>query len=347
MKRLIPVILAMLMLFSACGKQTEPSAESATPGTVSEEPSPEAVTNPLTGEKITDDRGDIRPYAVMLNNIKVALPQCGVSKADILYEVLAEGNITRMEGIFTSLDDIGAIGSMRSARPYYITVAQSYDAIFVHAGGSDQAYSDIETKKINDIDGVRGSYADTYFYRDKTRQKYGVEHSLFTTGDKLETCTKELGYPTAHDGTFDYGLTFSDSADLGSAASPAATVNVSFGGIKDTSFTYHSDTGCYTGAEYGSDFIDGTTQQAVNFKNLVVLFAETTILDDYGRRAVDLIGTGEGYFMVNGQSVPITWNHSSERDPFVYELADGTPVTFGVGKSYIAIVPTGSNITMN
>ena len=347
MKKLIPVIMTMLILFSACGKQTEPSADSATPETVSEEPSPEAVTNPLTGEKITADRSDVRPYAVMLNNIKVALPQCGVSKADILYEILAEGNITRLEGIFTSLDGIGAMGSMRSARPYYITVAQAYDAIFVHAGGSDQAYSDIETKKINDIDGVRGSYANTYFYRDKTRQKYGIEHSLFTTSDKLEACAKELGYRTTHDGTFDYGLTFSDSVDLGTSASPAEKVNVSFGGIKDTSFTYHSDTGCYTGAEYGSDYIDGTTQETVKFKNLVVLFAETKFVDDYGRRAVDLIGTGKGNFVVNGKSVPITWSHSSEKAPFVYELEDGTPVTFGVGKSYIAIVPTGSNITMN
>ncbi len=83
----------------------------------------------------------------------------------------------------------------------------------------------------------------------------------------------------------------------------------------------------------------------MKFKNLVVLFAETKFVDDYGRRAVDLIGTGSGYFMVNGKSVPITWSHSSEKAPFVYTLADGTPVTFGIGRSYIAIVPTGSAIT--
>lgn len=346
MKKLIPFLLAMTLILSACGRQTAPSADSSTPETVADTPSPETLKNPLTGEEVSADRSDVRPYAVMLNNIKVALPQCGVSNCDILYEVLAEGNITRLEGIFTSLDGVGAIGSMRSARPYYITVAQAYDAIYVHAGGSDQAYSDISTKKIDDIDGVRGSYANTCFYRDKSRQKYGVEHSMFTTGEKVLACTKELGYSTTHDGAFDYGLTFADSVDLGASASPAEKVNVSFGGIKDTSFTYHSDTGYYTGAEYGSDYIDGTTQEAVKFKNLVVLFAETTFVDDYGRRAVDLIGTGLGYFMVNGKSVPITWSHSSEKAPFIYELADGTPVTFGVGKSYIAVVPTGSEITM-
>lgn len=346
MKKMLPLLLALTLLFSACGKlptaSEAPSAETA-----SETPSPELLKNPLTGEAVEKDRSTVRPYAVMLNNIQVALPQCGVSGVDILYEVLAEGNITRLEGIFTDLSGIEAIGSMRSARPYYISISQAYDAIFVHAGGSDQAYSDISSKKIDDIDGVRGAYADTYFYRDKSRQKYGIEHSLFTTGDKLIACAKQLGYQEDHDGSFDYGLTFSDSVDLGTAAASAASVNVSFGGIKDTSFSYHSDTGYYTGKEYNTDYIDGTTQSAVDFKNLLVLFADTRIIDDYGRRAVDLVGSGTGYFMVNGKSVPITWSRSSEEEPFVYELEDGTPVTFGIGKSYIAVVPTGSKITMS
>jgi hypothetical protein len=346
MKKLLPLLLAVTLLLTACGKLPQTS-EATTSETATETPSPETLKNPLTGETVDSDRSSVRPYAVMLNNINVALPQCGVSQCDILYEVLAEGNITRLEGIFTKLDGVGAIGSMRSARPYYITIAQSYDAIYVHAGGSEQAYSDISSKNINDIDGVRGAYATKYFYRDKTRQKYGIEHSMFTTGEKLLSCTQELGYRTDHDGTFDYGLTFSDSVDLGTETSPAATVNVSFGGIKDTGFSYHSDTGYYTAKEYGSDYIDGTTQTTVNFKNLVVLFADTSIVDDYGRRAVQLVGTGTGYFMVNGKSVPITWSHASESEPFVYEYKDGTPVTFGIGKTYIGVVPTGSNITMS
>ena len=347
MKKLLPLLLAMTLLFSACGKQPEESSTAPATAEVTETSTPELITNPLTGETIDSDRGSVRPYAVMLNNINVALPQCGVSKCDILYEILAEGNITRLEGIFTSLDGVEAIGSMRSARPYYISVAQAYDAIFVHAGGSEQAYSDISSKNINDIDGVRGAYASKCFYRDKSRQKYGIEHSMFTTGEKLLACTKELGYRTDHDGTFDYGMSFSDSVDPGASASPAASVNVSFGGIKDTKFTYNATTGVYNGNEYNQTYIDGTTKSAVDFKNLLVLFADTKIVDDYGRRAVQLVGSGSGYFMVNGKSVPITWSRSSENDPFVYELQDGTPVTFGIGKTYIGVVQTGSTITMS
>ncbi len=353
MKRLFPVILALLMLLTACGKKSAEPTASPEPPTVSAPsaapeptPTPEAITNPLTGEPIEADISDIRPYAVMLNNIKVALPQCGISKADILYEILAEGNITRFEAIFSDINGIGNIGSMRSSRPYYIEVALSYDAIYVHAGGSEQAYTDISAKGVNNIDGVRGAYASTTFYRDPARQKYGIEHSLFTTSDKLLECTNKLGYETKHDGAFDYGLEFTENPDLGSSAASAASVNVSFEGIKDTSFTYHSDTGYYTGAEYGGDLIDGTTNEAVKFKNLLVLYADTKILDDYGRRAVDLDGTGTGHFICNGKTVPIKWSHSGTGSCFKYTLEDGTPLQLGVGKTYIGIVPTGSTITM-
>ncbi|MEA4896516.1 MAG: DUF3048 domain-containing protein [Oscillospiraceae bacterium] len=353
MKKLFPAILALLLLLSACGKESpsaevspEPPSVNAPSATPEPTPTPAAITNPLTGEAISEDISSNRPYAVMLNNISVARPQCGISKADILYEVLAEGNITRFEAIFSDINGVGAIGSMRSSRPYYIELALAYDAIYVHAGGSDQAYSDISSKGVDNIDGVRGAYSGTTFYRDPTRQKYGVEHSLFTTSEKVLACTDSLGYDTTHSGSFDYGLSFTETPDLGSSAASASTVNVSFEGIKDTSFTYHSDTGKYIGAEYGSDIIDGTTNEAVQFKNLLVLYSDGKILDDYGRRAFDLDGTGTGHFIVNGKTIPIKWSHSGTGSCFKYTLEDGTPLELAVGKTYIAIVPTGSTITM-
>ena len=77
-----------------------------------------------------------RPVAVMLNNLKAAQPQLGVSQADIIYEVPAEGGITRMLGVFQTLEGVGDLGSIRSARPYYLELALGHDALFVHAGGS-------------------------------------------------------------------------------------------------------------------------------------------------------------------------------------------------------------------
>lgn len=353
MKKLTLLILSLLLLLSACsptlnGDISEPpSVETSSPKPEpTPEPTPEPIRNPLSGEAISQDISSKRPYAIMINNISVAQPHCGVSGADIIYEVLAEAEITRMLAIYSDIENVGAIGSMRSSRPYYIDIAMSYDAIYVHAGGSEQAYSDISSKGVNNIDGVRGAYGAEIFYRDPTRQQHGTEHSLFTTSDKLLEYTPKLGYASEHDSSYNYGLLFTDEVKMGDSASVASSVNVSFSGLKNTDFTFHPDTGLYTGAQFGSDYIDGNTGEAVNFKNLLVLYADTQIVDDYGRRSVNLVGTGEGHFVCGGLTIPIYWTRSGAGAPFIYAREDGSELELGVGKTYIAVVPTGSTVTI-
>ena len=102
-------------------------------------PEPEPVlpyVNPLTGEGCAQDISQKRPVAVMLNNLKKALPQLGVSQADLIYELPAEGGITRMMAVFQSVEGVGDLGSVRSARDYYVSLARGHDAVFLHAGGS-------------------------------------------------------------------------------------------------------------------------------------------------------------------------------------------------------------------
>ena len=155
MKRIFALVLAVCMI-ALCGCSpdtteetvpTQPSTAPTVPSTVPTQPTVTEPTvtqpteytgkyNPLTGEKIEGD-GLLRPFAVVLNNTKSDLPQYGVSKADILYETLIEGE-TRMLGIYYDvLADSGKfLGTVRSARYYFIQIAQSYDAIYVHNGGS-------------------------------------------------------------------------------------------------------------------------------------------------------------------------------------------------------------------
>jgi hypothetical protein len=59
---------------------------------------------------------------------------------------------------------------------------------------------------------------------------------------------------------------------------------------------------------------------------------------------IDLEGKGTGYYACNGQVIPIKWSRESVYDPFTYTLKDGTPLTFGVGKTYIAIIPTNATV---
>lgn len=353
MKKIIPLLLLLALILVGCSSQPEvseppsqpPATQPPTPEpTPSPTPEPDPFRNPLSGEIVEEEPGNNRPYAVMINNISVALPHVGISRAEIIYEVLAEGEITRMMPVFTDISDVGIIGSMRSARPYYIELALSYDAIYVHAGGSEQAYSDISVKRVDNIDGVRGAYGAEIFYRDPDRMKNGYEHSLFTTSEKLLEYTPILGYEAEHSTPdYDYGLSFSDEIEMKNAL-PASSVIVSFSGLKTTDFTYGSD-GYYIASQYGKELYDAGNDETLRFKNLIVLYARTTILDNEGRRSVELTGTGDGHFICNGEMVDITWGRSGNGEQFSYYLSDGTPLTLGVGKTYIGIVPTGSVIT--
>ena len=184
-KRLVPLLL-LLGLLPACSGGGDLPEETATPtptpvAEVTAEPSPtpyDGPVSPLSGLPIGEEWLNRRPVAIMLNNLKEALPQMGQSQADIIYEVPAEGGITRMLAVYQSVEGVGKIGSIRSARPYYLELALGHDAIFIHAGGSEDAYTRISQWGVAALDGVQGPYLSNQengnlMWRDPERKKGG------------------------------------------------------------------------------------------------------------------------------------------------------------------------------
>lgn len=360
MKRYISFLLALVVLMGlfACTSHPEKPEETPAPSeavtptptpkptpspTPEPTPTPVVETEPLyrdffTGEGL-DEQDYTRPFAVMINNLNLAQPQCGISDADIIYEVMAEGGVTRMMAIFSDIKNAGRIGSMRSIRTYYVDIAMAYGAVAVHAGYSEQAHERIRSYGVNNIDGVTGSYADKTFYRDPDRMYNGIEHSLFTKGEKLYDCAEELNYTLTIDEDYDNGLHFvKDGAPEDEES--AEKIEVKFNSFKSSRFTYHEDTGLYTMVQHGSSYTDGNTNKDVTFTNVLVLSASTSVIDSYGRLDVKLTGEGTGWYANGGKAVEIKWSREGLTDHFEYELADGTPLEIGVGKSFIAIIAT-------
>lgn len=370
-KRIVAMLLAgcMLLGLTGCGEKETPApsaassgAEQAEPAPAPEpepepapepEPEPEPVdvpsgTNPLTGLPMEEEYENDRPIAVMLNNIKAAQPQLGVSQADIIYEIPAEGGITRIMGVYQTLEGVETLGSVRSARPYYLEAALGHDALFVHAGGSNDAYEKIAAWGVANMDGVNGGSDAAIFWRDQERKStMGYEHSLVTSAEKIRQYLSTGVFRTEHKDSYQYTQQFAeDGTPAGGAA--AEQITLRFSAYKTGTFDYDAENGVYSVSQYGKPHTDGVNGQQVTAVNVLVL--ETAISpipgDTEGRLNVTMTGTGKGTFFCGGKAVEIKWSKPERSSPFTYTLTDGTPLVLGQGVSYVCIIsPKDSTLT--
>ena len=352
MKRKIALLLILCLMLCACGKKetepttvptteptTAPTTKPTTEPTTAPTESPVLYRHPLTGAPLEQPWSG-QAVAVVINNLKKAMPQKGISQADLFYEVEVEGDITRCLAIFTDLSKVADIGPVRSARTAFNSLAVSYGAPLVHCGGSpglalagryDDSYD-----KIDNWEHIDQAYNGKYFYRDSDRLNsgYAYEHTLFTTGEKLQQAMDAKGYNTPDVDSF--GLQFTPDVEL--KGEKAEQITVTFKSKKMTVLTYDAAKGVFNVYMQGTQYIDCNTKEPITYKNVIVLYTKQWYYSDGMHKIYDTIGSGEGYAAINGKIVPITWNREGLRTNYTYALADGTPLELDVGSSYIALV---------
>ena len=364
MKRLISVFLMVCLLLSACGGEAEPTETTAAPTAAPTEAPTQAPTeaptaepvetteapdgkmlHPLNGSEIFEPYVN-RPVTVTINNLSAAMPQHGISQADILYEIETEGGITRCLGVFADIASVEKLGPVRSARTYFNSLTLSYGAVLAHCGGSK--YADIPSydaagSVIPNWEHVNAA-ADKGFYRDKDRirQGYALEHTMFAGGQALLDTMNSKGFPMTLSQMPDYGLNFAQDPAL--TGETAKQIEIRFAGKKVTKMTYQDQDGLYQAAQYKGDWIDGETQEPLSFRNVIVLKTKQWKPEGY-HSMYELQGSGEGTLAIGGKTVPIRWERGDVNEPFRYTLEDGSPVTLGAGKTYIAIISTTGQVS--
>ena len=350
----------LLAALTACGSKGAASSETGSqseeipviapvPEPV-EEPEPEPVypyTNPLTGEGRMEDISGKRPIAVMFNNLEKALPQLGVGQADVIYEIVAEGGITRMMGLFQDIQGVGELGSIRSARDYYVNLAYGHDAIYVHAGGSPQAYEAIKDWGVSAIDFVNGPCGVDSWRDANRRANAGYEHSLLTSSSNLVEQMPSW-FRQEHKDGYQVGWTFDEQLPAGGEAATALTVP--FSTYKTGYFTYQEEDGQYAISQHinGNDhtYVDGNTDEPVLVSNVLVLYTDISAIagDSAGRMSVRTTGSGDGILLRDGQLYPITWQRDSKSSCYRFLGETGEEIALKPGSSYINVVKNSAQV---
>lgn len=302
------------------------------------------VPNPITGEMVSPFEAakwmGLRPLGVMVNNHIDARPQSGLIHADVVYEIVAEGGITRFLAFFLS-NTPEKIGPVRSTREYYLVLVKELgDAMLMHIGWSPQALEAIETWPVRSLG--RGGAP---FWRDETLN-VATEHTAYVDGNIMRQTGEELGWTGNRE--FD-SWKFKDSLDKYAAEPTASSVSIDFWykGDYSSGFNYDATTNSYKrwlgydASDQPILHIDRETKEQITVKNVIVQFAvETSIVgDEKNRLTYDLVGSGTGLVFLDGKVIKVTWT-KEERDSRTkfYDL-NGNEIEFNRGKFWIAIVP--------
>lgn len=340
-RSIIALLIVAVLIFSFSGcKEKKVDTPDKTSSTVE---MPKDI-NPLTGLEMDPAASMLRPVALMINNVSVAQEvQTGVDKADIVYELYAEGGITRLLAVYKDPSKVGNIGTIRSARYSHISLAMGHDALYIHAGANKtKAVPLMEKTGLDNFNLLEGSKS-KYGFRVKNGKS--SEHTLYTSGEKLNEGFKALEYRRELKSASKMWQAFSDK-ELKLTEGECTEVSVTMSGASNTTFKYNAETGRYTRYRGTTERKDYNTGKPVTFKNILVL--KTTLTntgDSKGVVLTDLVG-GEGYYMVNGTYQSVKWKKGDHTDPLKVTAADGSELAYNKGNTWVCLVDKDNNVTI-
>ncbi len=348
---------------------------------------PKIVPCPINGELHTQAEADIwntrRPLMVMIENHADARPQSGLSNADIVYEAVAEGGITRFMGVFYCNALRGSsnkydVGPVRSARTYFLDLASEYSdyPLYTHVGGANcsnatpggPCTTNRKALALEQIDSYgwtnKGTWGDmnefSLSYKicrrepDRTGTTKATEHTMYCSTQQLWNLASDRGLTNT---TQAKGTAWNSNFTSWSFKTPDQKVGggpgtISFDfwpGYKDYSVSWKYDpaTNMYVRYNGGQPHIDFNTGSPLTTKNVVIEYTkESRSIDEHGHNLYAVIGTGKAVLFQNGAPAQeITWSKPNRTARTIFREKNGKEVNFVPGQVWVEILPLNNQIT--
>lgn len=305
-------------------------------------PTPIQAESRLNGVLVDQSVSNLKPLAVMIENYPDARPQAGLASADLVYEAIAEGGITRFMAVFGNPTNEVKVGPIRSARPYYVDFATELGAFFAHVGGNYYALQQIKETNVYDLN--QFSIGEPVFHRESNRA-VATEHTMYSSTKKLwDYALNVRKWPNSATYT---PWTFIDPAPLDKRGL-AGVYSINFSGpLYQVDWQYQPGNNLYTRSQAGSPHLDQNTESPVQASCVIIEIVNsveevTSPIGEKGLR-LGLTGTGKAQIWQNGQILTATWKKNGSNRTQYFDSA-GQEISFVRGKIWVELVSSSSQL---
>ncbi len=321
------------VLLLAAGALALAGCTPSPPSPPSGEPTPTAsvqapvLLSPLRGTPVEEGDAEHPSLAAKIDNHPSARPQYGLEHADIVYEELVEGGITRYVAVWHS-DLPPAVGPIRSIRPMDPDIVSPFGGIVAYSGGQDRFVRAMrETGVLNAVEGEEGM-ADV-FWRSLERQ---APHNVLLRADRIVAENAGLDAPPLQ---FRYAVTPDEAAAV-TAGEPSVTVETTFSPTSTSAWTHDGRAGNYARSQNG---VPDVAQSGAPITAVNVVVVRVDIDESPGVPRTELEGSGEAWVATGGHLLRGTWVKEGARAPLRLVSATGTVLTLAPGNTWVELVP--------
>lgn len=345
---LLLFLLCFLAVFTGCSDKKSDNETTTQAVETTKAPYREPTDyNRLTGlDDLSEQAKGKRPVAIMINNIKASLPQYGISGADLMFECLVEGGITRMMAVYADYTKVPTVCSVRSCRYYFPIFAQGLDAVYF-CFGSNPTLGTPTLKKLK-IDYFNGAenYDELIFGRDPNRLgRYSREHTGIVKGQNIPELLKKYDVRTDYkEGKDRYIFKFRDSQKTAAISkTECKKLTLKFSPSYYSTFTYDESAKKYLKQHSGKPHMDTASGKQLSYTNVFVLETTVKLYGNGPLVQIDWKG-GTGYYISGGTVKEITWTKKNANAGIVIKDKNGKKVTVNKGNSYIGVVNKGETV---
>ena len=300
------------------------------------QPKPIEYYSPLAGTKVSSISDMTKPITgIMIENTPNARPQSGLKQAEVVYEAIAEGGITRFLALYQQ-NKPQLIGPVRSLRPYYIDWLKPYNASIAHVGGSSNALKEIRNGSYRDID-----YFLNYGYYWRSTDRY-APHNVYTSFSKLDKLNNAKGYTSSNP----TGLKRDDNVKLDQGNINQINILIS-DSLYNSVFYYNNKTNSYDRYQDGSAHMDREDGQISPSVVIVLKINMKTVMEDGWREDYNTIGSGNAYVFENGGIKSANWYKNSQDDQLHFFDTNNSNIELSLarGQTWIIALPVDETVT--